>query len=192
VSGVVSDPRHPPGEPECTDSWFVCTWHAITGEAKATDDVHIDGITSECLAQVSGSFIYQRHDDRVVPPRLDSLLLYRPKNEHLWVIQPGRVAFASCFESTAAYLHSAQDVCADSPGHCQGGWRQAAPDGTWRDVNATVVVVHDCAVGEAAEGDMCCGVRCAPGRELCKNEFHAGSWAGACSNGTAHNSTLMF
>ncbi len=185
LAGVASDPLHPPGEQECTDSWFSCTWQSLTSETEATDDLHISGLTDECLSQVSGSFIYQRHDD-VVSPGLDSLLLYRPKDEHLWVVAPGRVAFASCFESMASYLHSVQDDCARSPvgKNCEGRWRQATPEGKWCDTNATVVALDDeCADGEV-EGDMCCGVNCANGIH-CANEFRAGAWAGVCPNGTA-------
>ena len=191
LTGVASDPLHPPGESECTDGWLTCFWHTLTNET-TTDDLHIDGLADDCLLKTKGSFIYQRHDD-VASPGLDSLLLYRPTDEHLWVVAPGRLAFESCFASTAAYLHTIRDVCARRPdarrpdgGACKVKWRHAAPDGTWRDTNATAVAVDECEDGENTV-DMCCGVKCASGGLPCGTEFRAGAWSGVCPNGTAHN-----
>ena len=178
LAGLAADPAHPPGAPECADSWWSCYWQPQTRAATDSDERHIDGIDEQCLENVKGSYIYQMHDD-TPSPGLDSLLLYRPRNEHLWVVAPGRLAFASCFKSTAAYLYSVRDTCARRPDgpSCAGRWRQATPDGRWSDTLAGVVAV-DCM--DAPEGDMCCGVQCANPALACKEEWRAGAWAGVC------------
>ena len=100
-------------------------------------------------------------------------------------IAPGRLAFKTCFASTAAYIYSIPDVCARRPDgdKCAGLWRQASPDGAWHAApNATFEPVVPC-----KEGDMCCGVECAPAGDpvVCAKQFVAGAWAGVCANGTA-------
>ena len=177
LTGLPADPAYPPGEP-CTDAWWSCYWQRQTTETAA-----IDGIDGDCMLNIIGSYIYQRHDD-TPSPSLDSLFLYRPRNEHLWVVAPGKLALASCFKSTAAYLHSVRDTCARRPDglNCVGTWRQAAPDGRWRHTLASVRAV-ECM--DAPKGDMCCGVLCAEQGSVCKEEWRAGTWAGIC-NTTAH------
>lgn len=175
LTGLTADPKHPPGEP-CTDAWWSCYWQTLTSETTA-----IDGIDDACLLNIKGSYIYQRHDD-TPSPGLDSLLLYRPRNEHLWVVAPGKLAFASCFKSTAAYLYSIRDTCARRPDglSCVGAWRQAGPDGSWRPTLASVEAVKKCM--NAPEGDMCCEVQCAKEGSDCKEEWRAGAWAGICNS----------
>jgi hypothetical protein len=186
LTGLAADPAHPPGEPECADSWWSCYWQPRTAAATDAEERHIDGIDEQCLSNTKGSYIYQMHDD-TTSPGLDSLLLYRPRNEHLWVVAPGRLAFASCFKSTAAYLYSVRDACARRPDgpSCGGTWRQAAPDGRWRNTRAGVVAVH---CKDAPEGDMCCGVQCANQAWACKEEWRAGAWAGVCNATTGEQS----
>jgi hypothetical protein len=175
LTGLTADPAHPPGEP-CTDAWWSCYWQTLTSETTV-----IDGIDDTCLLNIKGSYIYQRHDD-APSPGLDSLLLYRPRNEHLWVVAPGKLAFASCFKSTAAYLYSIRDTCARRPDglSCVGTWRQATPDGSWRPTLASVGAVKKCM--DAPEGDMCCEVQCAKQGSVCKEEWRAGAWAGICNS----------
>ena len=185
--GVASDPS---AETKCTDSWFSCLFES-SDDSTDPDDLHIDGLTNECLTEAGalGSHIYQRHGDEP-SPGLDSLLLYRPVGEHSWVIAPGRLAFKTCFASTAAYIYSIPDVCARRPDgdKCAGLWRQASPDGAW---HATPNATFEPAAFPCEEGDMCCGVECAPAGYLggdpvvCAKQFVAGAWAGVCANGTA-------
>lgn len=106
------------------------------------ENTRVPSLPEECLSELAGQYIYQAHSD-LAPG--SGPLLFKPigAGTHAWIVAPVATAYASCFKSTAAYLHSVENVCALRPDAARKGsdcgqkWMEALLPSNWWLVAAT-------------------------------------------------------